>query len=271
MGYAHRHGIVHRDVKPANIMIDEEGWSVVTDFGIAKVAENRGLTMTGIAVGTPSYMSPEQCAAKDITGKSDQYSLGIVAYEMLAGKQPFEADSAMAIMFAHFHEQPKPIHEVRPDCPPDLSAAVMRMLEKAPDKRWPSMEAAVSALGAHQLSHDDPMRLQLVEIVKKGSTREILAQVTPPPTSPVPPAKTRQVPEAAPTTPMPAPEGAQHRDRARAERPARRGFHAAHRYPPEYRGDGCGGESVLEFQQFQHRDCLRQWPGHRGRAGKRHD
>ena len=206
LGYAHRHGIVHRDVKPANIMIDEEGWSVVTDFGIAKVAENRGLTMTGIAVGTPSYMSPEQCAAKDITGKSDQYSLGIVAYEMIAGKQPFEADSAMAIMFAHFHEQPKPIHEVRPDCPPDLSAAVMRMLEKAPDNRWPSMEAAVSALGAHQLSHDDPMRLQLVEIVKKGSTREILAQVTPPPTSPVPPAKTRQVPEAAPTTPMPLPK-----------------------------------------------------------------
>jgi uncharacterized protein YjdB/alpha-tubulin suppressor-like RCC1 family protein len=205
LGYAHRHGIVHRDVKPANIMIDEEGWAVVTDFGIAKVAENRGLTMTGIAVGTPSYMSPEQCAAKDITGKSDQYSLGVVAYEMLTGKQPFEGDSAMAIMFAHFHEQPKALTEKRADCPPEISAAVMRMLEKSPDKRFGSIEEAVGAMGAHQLTHDDPERRKLIEIAKKGSTREILRQVTPPPTSPVPPAKTRQVVEA-PTTPIPTPK-----------------------------------------------------------------
>ncbi len=204
LGYAHRHGIVHRDVKPANIMIDEEGWSVVTDFGIAKVAENRALTMTGIAVGTPSYMSPEQCAAKDITGKSDQYSLGVVAYEMLTGRQPFEGDSAMSIMFAHFHEQPKPVLEVRADCPPDLAAAVMRMLEKSPDKRFPSMEEATVALGGLTLAHDDPIRLRLIELAKKGSTREILKQVPPPPTSPVPPAKTRPVVEAA-TTPIPAP------------------------------------------------------------------
>ncbi len=204
LGYAHRHGIVHRDIKPANIMIDEEGWSVVTDFGIAKVAENRGLTMTGIAVGTPSYMSPEQCAAKDITGKSDQYSLGVVAYEMLTGHQPFEGDSAMAIMFAHFHETPKPLGDKRPDCPPELAAAVMRMLEKAPDKRYGSMEEAAQALGGRALTHDDPVRLQLVGLARKGSTSEILKQVPPPPTSPVPPAKTRQVVEAA-TTPIPAP------------------------------------------------------------------
>ncbi len=204
LGYAHRHGIVHRDVKPANIMIDEEGWSVVTDFGIAKVAENRALTMTGIAVGTPSYMSPEQCAAKDITGKSDQYSLGVVAYEMLTGKQPFEGDSAMSIMFAHFHEQPKPVIDARADCPPELAAAVMRMLEKAPDKRFPSMEEATVALGGLTLAHDDPIRLRLIELAKKGGTREILKQVPPPPTSPVPPAKTRAVVEAA-TTPIPAP------------------------------------------------------------------
>ncbi len=204
LGYAHRHGIVHRDIKPANIMIDEEGWSVVTDFGIAKVAENRGLTMTGIAVGTPSYMSPEQCAAKDITGKSDQYSLGVVAYEMLTGHQPFEGDSAMAIMFAHFHETPKPLGDKRPDCPPELAQAVMRMLEKAPDKRYGSMEEAAQAIGGHALTHDDPVRLQLVALARKGSTSEILRQVPPPPTSPVPPAKTRQVVEAA-TTPIPVP------------------------------------------------------------------
>jgi uncharacterized protein YjdB len=205
LGYAHRHGVVHRDVKPANIMIDEEGWSVVTDFGIAKVAENRGLTMTGIAVGTPSYMSPEQCAAKDITGKSDQYSLGVVAYEMLTGKQPFEGDSAMAIMFAHFHEQPKPLEGIRADCPGDLSAAVMRMLEKAPDKRFPSMEDALGSMGAQSLGHDDPLRHKLIELAKKGSSSQILKQLTPPPTSPAPPAKTRQIVEQ-PTTPIPAPK-----------------------------------------------------------------
>ncbi len=203
LGYAHRHGIVHRDVKPANIMIDEEGWSVVTDFGIAKVAENRQLTMTGIAVGTPSYMSPEQCAAKDITGKSDQYSLGVVAYEMLTGKQPFEGDSAMAIMFAHFHEQPKPVQEARADCPPELAAAVMKMLEKAPDKRYASMEDAITALGAQPLAHDDPVRIALLEIARRNSNRELLAGITPPPTSPAPPAKTRPVPDAL-TTPMPS-------------------------------------------------------------------
>jgi len=204
LGYAHRHGIVHRDVKPANIMIDEEGWSVVTDFGIAKVAENRGLTMTGIAVGTPSYMSPEQCAAKDITGKSDQYSLGVVAYEMLTGKQPFEGDSAMAIMFAHFHEQPKALTDSRGDCPPDLATTVMRMLEKAPDRRWPSMEEMVSALNAQPLAHEDPIRLRLIELAKKGSSGDLLRQLTPPPTSPVPPAhKTRPMAEQA-TTPIPA-------------------------------------------------------------------
>jgi uncharacterized protein YjdB len=204
LGFAHRHGIVHRDVKPANIMLDEEGWAVVTDFGIAKVAENRGLTMTGIAVGTPSYMSPEQCAAKgDLTGKSDQYSLGVVAYEMLCGKQPFEGDSAMAIMFAHFHEQPRPLADLRPECPPDLAAAVMRMLEKQPERRWPSLEDMLAAIAAAPLAHDDPTHRRMQELARRGSNREILASVPLPPTSPIPPGR-RDLSDAA-TTPIPAP------------------------------------------------------------------
>jgi serine/threonine protein kinase len=202
LGYAHRSGIVHRDVKPANIMIDDEGWSVVTDFGIAKVAENRGLTMTGVAVGTPAYMSPEQCAAKDITGKSDQYSLGVVAYEMLTGRQPFQGDSAMAIMFAHFHEQPRPLIEERPDCPADLATLVMRMLEKGPDRRWESMEELVTGLNARPLAHDDPIRIQLLELARKGGGRSLLDTIPSPPSSPVPPARGRAASEAA-TTPMP--------------------------------------------------------------------
>src|SRR6266571_1796583 len=87
LGYAHRHGVIHRDIKSANLMLDEDGWAVITDFGIAKVVQAEGLTMTGVTVGTPTYMSPEQCETRDVTGASDQYSLGVVAYEMLTWRR----------------------------------------------------------------------------------------------------------------------------------------------------------------------------------------
>src|SRR6266581_190378 len=132
LGYAHRHGVIHRDIKSANIMLDEEGWAVVTDFGIAKVVQAQGLTMTGVTVGTPTYMSPEQCATRDVTGASDQYSLGVVAYEMLTGRLPFQGESIMSVMYAHFNQKPRPVTDLRPDCPPNLADAVMRMLEKDP-------------------------------------------------------------------------------------------------------------------------------------------
>ena len=90
LDYAHRKKVVHRDIKPANIMIDEDGWAIVTDFGIAKVQEAQNLTATGTAIGTPHYMSPEQFHNKAISGASDQYSLGVLAYEMLAGRKPFD-------------------------------------------------------------------------------------------------------------------------------------------------------------------------------------
>jgi uncharacterized protein YjdB len=188
LGYAHRRGIIHRDIKPANIMIDDEGWPVVTDFGIAKVAETQGLTMTGVAVGTPSYMSPEQCAAKEVTGRSDQYSLGIVAYEMITGKQPFVAETAMAIMWQHFNDPPRPIREHRPDCPPELEAAVLRMIEKQPDKRWPSIEDAIGAMGATALAHDDPIHLQMVGLAKSSLNQRLLDEMRTP-TSLVPPTR----------------------------------------------------------------------------------
>ena len=200
LGYAHRRGIIHRDIKPANIMIDDEGWAVVTDFGIAKVAETQGLTMTGVAVGTPSFMSPEQCAAKEVTGRSDQYSLGIVAYEMITGKQPFVADTAMAIMWQHFNDPPRPIRELRPDCPPALESAILRMLEKQPDKRWSSIEDATAAIGATPLSHDDPIRLQMVGLAKTSLNQRLLDEMKTP-TSLVPPTRAsgKQGTEAIPS------------------------------------------------------------------------
>ncbi|HZH40947.1 MAG TPA: protein kinase [Gemmatimonadales bacterium] len=180
LGYAHKRGIIHRDVKPANVMVDTEGWAVVTDFGIAKVTETKGLTMTGATVGTPSYMSPEQCAAKELTGASDQYSLGVVAYEMLAGKLPFGGDSIMAIMYAHFNDPPPPLTEARPDCPPEIVSAVNRMLSKEPGDRFPSVEDAISAIGVPALTPDDPVRTQLMTLAASNKNTEMLKRLTTP-------------------------------------------------------------------------------------------
>ena len=184
--YAHSRGVVHRDMKPANIMIDTDGRAIVTDFGIAKAGQGKGLTMTGAAIGTPYYMSPEQCAAKkELTGASDQYSLGIVAHEMLTGKVPFNADSPLSIMYAHFHEAPPPVTEGRPDCPPEIQTALQRMLAKDPAERWPDVESAVTALGAVPLARTDPVLAQLKTLARSG-VNAALAQTVRTPASPVP-------------------------------------------------------------------------------------
>src|SRR2546421_6933191 len=171
LSYAHRHGVVHRDIKSANIMLDEEGWAVVTDFGIAKVLQAQGLTLTGVTVGTPTYMSPEQCAMEEVTGASDQYSLGVVAYEMLTGKPPFEGDSIMSVMYAHFNRRPRPVSALRPECPANLDAAVMRVLEKDPAQRWPSMDDVVAVCGRPSLRHDDPIRREMITLAHGGAQR----------------------------------------------------------------------------------------------------
>ena len=197
LGYAHRHGVIHRDIKSANIMLDEDGWAVVTDFGIAKVVQAQGLTVTGVTVGTPTYMSPEQCATHEVTGASDQYSLGVVAYEMLTGKLPFEGDSTMSVMYAHFNERPRPVTGLRPDCPANLGAGVMRMLEKDPLARWPSMDDVVAVCGRPSLRRDDPVRGEMITLAMAGDRSEGLDQLKTP-TSPIVLSKPR-TPSAAPT------------------------------------------------------------------------
>jgi serine/threonine protein kinase len=184
LGYAHKRGVIHRDIKPANIMLDSDGWAIVTDFGIAKVQETQGLTVTGATVGTPSYMSPEQCAAQELSGATDQYSLGVVAYEMLSGKLPFIAESVMAVMYAHFNQPPRPVVQVRPDCPMDLAATVMRMLEKDPTQRFPTMEAATSAMGTMSLSPDDPVRTQMMTLAAAGDNLKLLERFSTPVSQP---------------------------------------------------------------------------------------
>ena len=139
LAYAHSAGVVHRDIKPDNVLIDSEtGRATVTDFGIARALEGgERLTLTGIAVGTPAFMSPEQATGeREIDGRSDVYSLGIVGYLMLAGRLPFEASSTPAMLVKHVSERPFPLREYRPDAPPALVAIIERCLAKSPDERW---------------------------------------------------------------------------------------------------------------------------------------
>jgi serine/threonine-protein kinase len=186
LGYAHRQGVVHRDIKPGNVMLDEEGWAVITDFGIAKVATAEGLTQTGGTVGTPAYMSPEQCSGLPVTGASDQYSLGVVAYEMLTGRKPFEAESAMTLMYKHCNTPPPPLNLVVADCPPALSSAVMRMLAKEPRNRWRSLEEMVAALGPVPPGDSDRVRTQMLTLAQSAGARAIVERFQTTPPSPVP-------------------------------------------------------------------------------------
>jgi serine/threonine-protein kinase len=173
LAYAHRLQIIHRDIKPANIMMDAAGEAMVTDFGIAKVAESTTHTQTGAAVGTPQYMSPEQCRGTDITWAADQYALGVVAYEMLTGSVPFTG-TTFAVMRAHIEQTPPPITERRPDCPPELDAAIRRMLAKTPAERWPTMNAALQAAAARPFEDDDPARADLAKWATDGLDMTII-------------------------------------------------------------------------------------------------
>jgi serine/threonine-protein kinase len=186
LGYAHRRGVIHRDIKPANLMLDEDGWAVVTDFGIAKVTEEKALTMTGGTVGTPAYMSPEQCAGTEITGAADQYSLGVVSYEMISGHKPFAGESAMTLMYEHCHAEPTPIQEYRRDCPSEIADAIMRMLAKSPADRWPSVEDAIAAIGeASDTGQRTSIRTKMLGLAKDPEAQALLQKFSTPRT-PVP-------------------------------------------------------------------------------------
>ena len=147
--YAHRQGVVHRDIKPDNILLDRAtGRPMVTDFGIARAAaEESRLTVTGMAVGTPAYMSPEQAMGeREVDGRSDMYSLGIVAYQMLAGETPFKATNTPAMLMKHVSEPPAPLRSRRADVPESLASAVERALAKRPEDRWRSAAEMRDAL-----------------------------------------------------------------------------------------------------------------------------
>jgi serine/threonine-protein kinase len=161
LGYAHRRGIVHRDVKPQNVILDREGVAKVADFGIARSGPSE-MTETGTIVGTVQYISPEQAQGQPVSPRSDLYSAGIVLYELLTGRVPFDAESPVSVALKQVSEPPVPPSQLRPGISPALEAVVMRALEKDPARRFASADEFVAALEAARRAPARPVRLEPV-------------------------------------------------------------------------------------------------------------
>ncbi len=150
LGHAHRRRIVHRDVKPANIMLDDDGRVILTDFGISKAVQDTGqVTGSGTIIGTPHYMAPEQARGQEVDGRADQYALAIVGHRVLTGELPFDGP-AHSILYQQVFEQPPPVLDRRPDTPPDLRVALDRALAKDSKARFKTMEEFASAVSGER-------------------------------------------------------------------------------------------------------------------------
>lgn len=156
LAYAHQHGVAHRDLKPENVLVTPDGVLKLTDFGIALLAGARRITWRFLnnAVGTPDYMAPEQIQGKRGDERTDVYALGVMLYEMVAGKVPFSGESPLAVMAQAVNTPPQPLHRIAPDVPPPLEAVVHKAIRKEPGERYASMAQML-----HDLEHLDDLDL----------------------------------------------------------------------------------------------------------------
>ncbi|MGH3001969.1 MAG: protein kinase domain-containing protein, partial [Gaiellaceae bacterium] len=149
LSFAHQQGLVHRDVKPQNVLLNGNGEAKVTDFGIARSLDvKHGMTQTGTVLGTSDYIAPEQAQGQQVGEHTDVYSLGVVMYELLTGEVPFPGENFVAVAMRHINEPPPPIRDRRPDVPPRLEEAIQRAMAKDPDDRFPTMRDFCQELDA---------------------------------------------------------------------------------------------------------------------------
>lgn len=170
---AHRLGVVHRDLKPGNIMIDKEGNARIMDFGIARLIEAKGITGQGIIIGTPVYMSPEQVEGKGVDQRADIYSLGVILYEMVTGRVPFEGETALSIALMHKTEAPPDPRIINPQLPVDLSRVILRCLEKEKEQRYQNAVELLSEL--NRIEERISTRERILPTRKGVTHKEILS------------------------------------------------------------------------------------------------
>ncbi|MBV70198.1 MAG: hypothetical protein CMH52_02530 [Myxococcales bacterium] len=189
LDHAHRRSLIHRDIKPGNIMIAPDGHTSIMDFGIVKESDNDTLTKTGIVFGTPDYMAPEHAQGQPPSPETDLYSLGIVAYEMLTGEQPFRGGTPFSLVLKHIKEPPPPLISRRKDLHQNFQDVIFKVLEKKPEDRYSSAQQMAEALSAlsftEQANHAPDKRLSAETVMPPPRPVKVVAEMThpgPPPT-----------------------------------------------------------------------------------------